>query len=423
MTRNAMERFNWAPVLPLVLMASLVLAACQEAPVTPTTPIPSKPTEPEKASTRCDVDVAIRLTDRGQGIHAAIKDSTLYIGGTTASAECASRSGTGADAQTATLEPASAGRITYTLIVVRYPLNTRLYILRRQTDGTTCIVDLEDTCVASVTELPSGFNVTDLPDDVPVTLPASREPDAPETPEMPPANLPNVAGYYVGTATYTPAADAPDSRPWTMGGAVTITQSGARVTVSGEWVDHQGNTEPIGPNTCTIDASGRCADVVFSNGRITQEITHSDGAITRINLAKAAPGTAPRPIPPSTPSSPPASVPYVAGYYEGTLSGIFDGETGSVAVAARVSQNVALVGGSYRITRQGQTTPWTTLSFTCVIDAYGRCNTGVPVITITFSSNSVTVYMRGSDGNVSADGGGTLSRRGRPILPSRRGAD
>lgn len=52
--------------------------------------------------------------------------------------------------------------------------------MRRQTDGTTCIVDLQDTCVASITELPADFDVDDLPADVP-TLPTSREPE-PEPP-------------------------------------------------------------------------------------------------------------------------------------------------------------------------------------------------------------------------------------------------
>ena len=140
---------------------------------TPATPIPSKPA----STTRCDVDVAIRIVDRGAGIHAAIKDSTLHIGGSTAPAECTS----GTDASR-TLQTASAGRISYTLIVVQYETGTRLYIVRRQTDGTTCIVDLQDTCIASVTELPADFDVDDLPADVPPTLPDSREPEPEPTP-------------------------------------------------------------------------------------------------------------------------------------------------------------------------------------------------------------------------------------------------
>lgn len=389
----------------LVVLVSLVAAACEQA-----TPKATTPETPAKASTRCDVDVAISLVDRGPGIHAAIKDSRLYAGGATASAECTS--GTGADAQTLApgierrLEPASADRITYTLIVVRYPLNTRLYIVRRQADGQTCIVDLTDTCVAVVTELPSEFDVTDLPADVRRLLPASRDPE-PETPKTPPARVPTVAGYYVGIATFTPTAHAPDHvRPWTMGGAVTVTQSGATVTSSGEWVDHQGNAEPIS-DTCTIDADGRCGAVVFSNGRITQEVTHSDGT-TRINMAKAAPGTlAPRP-PPPTPSSPPASVPNVAGRYEGTLSGTYDGITGSISVTVWVRQHVAAVIGSYQVTYQGRTIPGSS-SVTCIIAANGRCDAGDPSITITFSSNSVYIYARGYRYPL-IDGGGTLRK-------------
>ena len=173
-----MRSTQWAPLLSAAALM-MMLAACEQAPVapednpeTPETPIPSKPA----STTRCDVDVAIRIVDRGAGIHAAIKDSTLHIGGSTAPAECTS----GTDASR-TLQTASAGRISYTLIVVRYETGTRLYIVRRQTDGTTCIVDLQDTCIASVTELPADFDVDDLPADVPPTLPDSREPE-PEPP-------------------------------------------------------------------------------------------------------------------------------------------------------------------------------------------------------------------------------------------------
>lgn len=183
-----MRSTQWAPLLSAAALM-MMLAACEQAPVapednpetpaTPATPIPSKPA----STTRCDVDVAIRIVDRGAGIHAAIKDSTLHIGGSTAPAECTS----GTDASR-TLQTASAGRISYTLIVVRYETGTRLYIVRRQTDGTTCIVDLQDTCIASVTELPADFDVDDLPADVPPTLPDSREPE-PE-PEPPTTGAP-----------------------------------------------------------------------------------------------------------------------------------------------------------------------------------------------------------------------------------------
>ena len=170
--------------LPLIVsavvgMLLLTLAGCQQAsPPVVAQPKPDQPASPpaaEPAAAITCTDSAIRLLDRGAGIHGAIVSDTLHLGGATAPATCAApanRSVAGA------FDPAgraaSSHQSEYSLIVIRYPAGTRLYIISRRADGTSCVVDTNDACIAEVSDLPDGFDVDDLPDDVPPTIPGAR---------------------------------------------------------------------------------------------------------------------------------------------------------------------------------------------------------------------------------------------------------
>ena len=90
----------------------------------------------------------------------------------------------------------------YYLIVIRYPGGNRLYVISRRSDGTSCVVDTNDRCIAQVTELPDGFDLDDLPDDVAPTIPAGRP--APSAASPPPGG-----GYTPPVVPAPPAASAP----------------------------------------------------------------------------------------------------------------------------------------------------------------------------------------------------------------------
>ena len=171
--------------LPLIVSAVVgillltTLAGCQQAsPPVVAQPKPAQPASPpaaEPAAAITCADSAIRLLDRGAGIHGAIVSDTLHLGGATAPVTCAApanRSVAGA------FDPAgraaSSHQSEYSLIVIRYPAGTRLYIISRRADGTSCVVDTNDACIAEVSDLPDGFDVDDLPEDVPPIIPAGR---------------------------------------------------------------------------------------------------------------------------------------------------------------------------------------------------------------------------------------------------------
>lgn len=159
-----------------------LLAGCQQAAAPAAQRPPAEPESPPAAEPAASVtctDSAIRLLDRGAGIHGAIVSDTLHLGGAEAPVTCAAaETRSVASVAGASTGPsdraASTHQSEYSLIVIRYPAGTRLYILSRRADGTTCLVDTNDACVAEVSRLPDGFEVDDLPDDVPPTIPAGR---------------------------------------------------------------------------------------------------------------------------------------------------------------------------------------------------------------------------------------------------------
>lgn len=168
------------PIVPAVVgVLLLTLASCQRAAPPAPTAEPDKPPAAEPAAAITCTDSAIRLLDRGAGIHGAIVSDTLHLGGAEAPVTCAAaETRSVASVAGASTGPgdraASTHQSEYSLIVIRYPAGTRLYILSRRADGTTCVVDTHDACVAEVSDLPDGFEVDDLPDDVPPTIPAGR---------------------------------------------------------------------------------------------------------------------------------------------------------------------------------------------------------------------------------------------------------
>ncbi len=168
-----MTRLRWGRWAPLLMLAGMV-AACQAVTGDPTPP-PGLEPAPTEARASCD-DSAIRLVDRGAGIHGAIVTDTLHMGGATASVTCT-------EPATQSLAGLPGGRAEqqtpqslYSLMVIRYPLFTWLYILSRRADGDTCIVDTSAECVAEVSDLPDDFDVKkDLPGDVEPVIPAGRD--------------------------------------------------------------------------------------------------------------------------------------------------------------------------------------------------------------------------------------------------------
>ena len=197
------SRARWVPLLILVG----ILAACSPA-VTPTadapkptanaptpTPTPAPPPAPTPAAPQasCD-DSAITLLDRvDAGIHGAIVADVLHMGGATAPATCMAPANSSLLAGLSIPDDRTAQvqQPRYYLIVVGYPDgDNRLYVVRRG-DGTTCVIDTNDECIAQVTDLADAFDVGDLPDDVEPTIPAGRptavnpEPAAPNEPVNP----------------------------------------------------------------------------------------------------------------------------------------------------------------------------------------------------------------------------------------------
>ena len=193
---------RWA----LLLALTATLAACGPA-VTPTDapPAPASaptPTPAEPLAT-CS-DSAIRLLDLGTGIHGAIVADTLHMGGVETPVTCAEPANLSllADLSIPDDWTAQVQQSQYYLIVIRYPGGNRLYVISRRSDGTSCVVDTNDRCIAQVTELPDGFDLDDLPDDVAPTIPAGRP--APPTVSPPPGG-----GYTPPVVPAPPAASAP----------------------------------------------------------------------------------------------------------------------------------------------------------------------------------------------------------------------
>ena len=269
-------------IVLLLPLAVIVMNACEEGPGTPTSsaprpqpssPGPSKPSPeptPLTASSKCDTDIAIRLVDRGSGIHGVIKDSTLHMAGSTAPAECISspRAANVVSTDRAFSRVASqhggASRVTYTLIVVYYPAGNSLYIIRAQPDGSICIVNLQDTCIAEVTTLPPNFSIDELRPDVP-PLPGGSPP------------VPDVAGYYSGTLEGSLVSTrGPEDTSGTV--AVTVEQNGPElfITLHGAVLTGTGHIDADGRFVVTkvtvptgiINLSRSDVSAHFSNDRV-----------------------------------------------------------------------------------------------------------------------------------------------------------
>ena len=180
-------RTRWAPLLAL----TAILAGCGPA-VTPTVdaPAPAPTPAPAEPLATCG-DSAIRLLDRGAGIHGAIVADTLHMGGAEAPVTCADPANLSLLTGLSIPDDytAQAQQSQYYLIVIRYTSGNRLYVISRRADGSTCIVDTNDRCIAQVTELPEDFDLDDLPDDVAPTIPAGRP-----APELPATTAPAAAG-------------------------------------------------------------------------------------------------------------------------------------------------------------------------------------------------------------------------------------
>ena len=176
---------RWAPLLAL----TAILAGCGPA-VTPTADAPAPTPPPAEPLATC-TDSAIRLLGRGAGIHGAIVADTLHMGGAEASVTCADPANLSLLTGLSIPDDytAQAQQSQYYLIVIRYTSGNRLYVISRRSDGTSCVVDTNDRCIAQVTELPDGFDLDDLPDDVAPTIPAGRP-----APELPATTAPAAAG-------------------------------------------------------------------------------------------------------------------------------------------------------------------------------------------------------------------------------------
>ena len=214
--------------LPLIVSAVVgillltTLAGCQQASPSGARPAnpPAQPASPpaaEPAAAITCADSAIRLLDRGAGIHGAIVSDTLHLGGATTPVTCAAPANQSvAGAFDPAGRAASSHQSEYSLIVIRYPAGTRLYIISRRADGTSCVVDTNDACIAEVSDLPDGFDVDDLPEDVPPIIPAGRTVVVEDQARAPAAaGNPNPRDGATGVTV-----DAPELR-WTAGARTT----------------------------------------------------------------------------------------------------------------------------------------------------------------------------------------------------------
>ena len=179
-------RSVWTPWASLLLLIG-ILASCQQA-ATPVGPASAAPAAPPAARQATCSDSAIRLVDRGPGIHGAIVADTLHMGGATARVTCsesANQSLLLAGMSIPDDWTAQVRQSQYYLIVISYPGGNRLYVVSRRSDGTACVVDTNDECLVQVSDLPEDFDLRELPDDVAPTIPggraASAEPVATDT--------------------------------------------------------------------------------------------------------------------------------------------------------------------------------------------------------------------------------------------------
>ena len=224
----------WTRLAALLALTAL-LAACGPA-VTPgpTTSAPAPAPTPTERQATCD-DSAIRLLDHDDaGVHGAIFADTLHMGGATAPATCLEPANQSLEAGLPLPEDLTAQvqQSRYYLIVIRYPGGNRLYVLSRRGDGTSCVVDTNDQCIARVTDLPDDFDLETLPDDVAPTIPAGRP-------------APPTAGPTPGDdALPGPGDDAPSGTAPPTGGGYTPPGDGAPPAAAGTPPGAAGTPQP-----------------------------------------------------------------------------------------------------------------------------------------------------------------------------------
>ena len=338
---------RWAPLLALTAM----LAACG-GPVTPDPATTEPATTPAPAGQQATcVDSAIRLPGLGPRVHGAIVSDTLHMGGATAPATCMEPAN---QSLAAGLPPMPAGRTEqaqqsqsrYYLIVIRYPGGNRLYVLSRRPDGTSCVVDTNDRCIARVTDLPDDFDLQDLPEDVAPTIPAGRP--APPTVEPPPGGGDTPPAVEPPPNGYTPPAVSPPPAAGTPPGSAGAPQpstGAAGVAVSGPLLSwgaasralsydvYWGTTKDLAADTergtpintsstfVTIAASASLAHGTLYYWRVDakNEAGTTRGAVWSFTTA-AAPATSP----------PPAASPPGAAWFPSPASGATNEDVNSV---------------------------------------------------------------------------------------------
>ena len=185
MQNKKKTQWMWYGGAPLLILVG-ILASCQEDVTTPLEPAP-----PARPLTTCD-DSAIRLLDRSGSIHGAIVTDTLHMGGAETPVTCVAPEDLALLARLSipddwTAQVQQSQQSQYYLIVIRSPDGNFLYVVSRRGDGTMCVVNTIDECVAQVIVLPEDFELERLPPDVPPLPPEGRpSPPPPGTPSLDP---------------------------------------------------------------------------------------------------------------------------------------------------------------------------------------------------------------------------------------------
>ena len=190
---NALRR-RMGAVLSAVACSCALLVACEEQPAVPPGAVAPTPTQPapapEPAATlqfSCDNSAIILANVTGKlagEIHGAIVADTLHMGGEEAPASCGAPVNEALVALPGERDAQVQQSRQYYLVVIRYNSGNRLYNIRIDTDGTSCVVDTNDVCVAEVSGLPADFDSDGLPDNVPPVIPAGRPTSRPTPPNV-----------------------------------------------------------------------------------------------------------------------------------------------------------------------------------------------------------------------------------------------
>ena len=323
--------------LAAVVVGMMAVMACEPVAPTPEPPTPAPTAPVPEPQATCD-DSAIRLLERGAGIHGAIVDDTLHLGGETAPATCTDP--TNEALQSGLSMPdvwtAQVQQSVYYLIVIRYPDGNQLYVVSRRSDGTICMVDLDDECIARVTDLPDDFDLEDLPDDVAPTIPAGRPvaPPAPASPPPPSCTLqPGVVTWQVGefvdiqiggdgsSVGENEILGCTRTHDWSrvvsasgLPSGTGVTRGASQIGSGGRWtpVYVRGVLSKIGTGTLTIvltDTSTFTYDCPADNYHHGIDFQPKDTTIVKVHETSFAWEVLPPDEPDSEPRAPPAAPP------------------------------------------------------------------------------------------------------------------